>query len=293
MTTDEISDILKSLEFNKGTYEREAVDAALARGDEIVPHLISILDKVLSNPSEYAEKESYIAHIYSLILLGHFKEHGAHKRIVDLFSLPGELADELFGDLITETLPYLLFRTCDGSLELTRSLVLNRDVDAFCRGSAMKAMVMAVADGLASRSEVIGFLGGLFTGSEADIGSDFWNKAASCVCDLYPEEHMDVIEDAYERGLIRPFYIQFHEFEEALKYGPEQCLERVRSKVRERSIDDVHRYMSWWACFREKEGEPARSYRSDLPLQKPKKSKERQKKKRKRKKARASRKRNR
>ncbi|RLB78142.1 MAG: hypothetical protein DRH24_14955 [Deltaproteobacteria bacterium] len=41
------------------------------------------------------------------MLLGHFREHRAHKVIVDLFSLPNNIPHELFGDITTGDLPVI------------------------------------------------------------------------------------------------------------------------------------------------------------------------------------------
>ena len=140
MTEEKLSQTLRALEIYDGTYKREYVDAAIEMKEEITPYLIGILEKVLSNPSGYVARQDYHAHIYALMLLGHFGEHRAHKTIVELFSLPGDIPDKLFGDIITEDLPIILLRTCDGSLDMIRSLVLNREADDFCRGSAIGAI---------------------------------------------------------------------------------------------------------------------------------------------------------
>jgi len=111
MKTD-LTETLAAFEVYDGIYKQENVDAAIELQDEITPHLLKILENVLSNPSEYAGREDYFAHIYALMLLAHFKNLIAHKVIVDLFSLPGRTSDKLFGDIITGDLPFILLRTC-------------------------------------------------------------------------------------------------------------------------------------------------------------------------------------
>jgi len=121
----------------------------------------------LRPPASYATNQDYYAHIYALVLLGHFKEQRAHQAIVEVFSLAPDIPYQLFGDLVTETLTIILFRTCGGSTDMIRSLILNRDADDYCRGSAMRAMVFAVAEGMIPREEVLALFGSLFTGYEA------------------------------------------------------------------------------------------------------------------------------
>lgn len=253
MSNSRITEILKAFEVFDGVYKRAEVDTALELQEEITPHLIGVLEEVLSDPTSYAANQDYYSHIYALVLLGHFKEQRAHRAIVELFSLPPEIPYQLFGDLVTETLPIILFRTCDGSMDMIRSLILNRDADEYCRGSAIRAMVFAVADGMTPREEVLALFGSLFTGNEAAPDSEFWSLLANSVCDLYPDELMEVIKEAFREGLISSWFIGIPSFERTLEGNKEQALERVRAEIRRRSPENVHDYMSWWACFKAQE----------------------------------------
>jgi len=253
MSDSRIAEILKALEVFDGVYKRAQVDAALELREEITPLLIGVLEQVLSDPAAHADNQGYYAHIYALILLGHFKEQRAHRIIIELFSLPPDIPDQLFGDLVTENLAIILFRTCGGSTDMIRSLVLNKDADEYCRSSAMRAMVFAVVDGMIPREDVLALFGSLFTGNEADPDSSFWSFLANSVCDLYPEGMMEIVEKAYQDGLISPWVIRIEDFERTLRSGKEQALERVKTRIRRESPENVHDNMSWWACFRAKE----------------------------------------
>jgi len=246
-----LSEILGAFKIYDGIYKREQIDAAVELKEEITPYLIEILQKVLSNPNEYIENENLYDHIYAIMLLGHFRESKAHKVIVDLFSLPDDLPHDLFGDLTTSDLPVLLLRTCNGSMDLIRSLALNTVADDYCRISALQAMAYAVVEGIVLRDDVLSFFGTLFTGNETDENSHFWGLLGNLVADLYPEEIMDTIKQAYEDGLITPGLIRYEEFEKALEDGQEKCLERLKVDLESNSLDDIHASMSWWACFTE------------------------------------------
>ena len=209
---------------------------------------------MLSNPSEYTAREDYFAHIYALMLLAHFKNLIAHKVIVDLFSLPGRASDELFGDIITEDLPFILLRTCGESFDLIKSLVLNKSADEYCRSSAIRALVYAEALEMIPREKVISFLASLFAGSEAEEDhSDFLSLATMHIYNLCPEELMDTIRNAYEDGLIWPGMINYKEFEEVLREGRDKCREKLKKEIQLNSFDDLHGRMAWWACFEQKQ----------------------------------------
>ena len=131
-------------------------------------------------------------------------------------------------------------------------MILNKEAYDYCRVSACGALAYAVVEGYVSRESVIEFFGALFTGKEADKISDFWGLLAVIVCDLYPEEVLEVIKQAYADELIIPGIIQYSYFEKALDLGKEKCLERIKIDLKRNSLDDIHASMSWWACFNEK-----------------------------------------
>lgn len=293
-TDRKIQEILAAFEPEDGFYKRQAVDAAIELKEEITPYLIKILEDVQTRPLTYLNTDT-MSHIYALMLLGHFKEPRAHQAIVDLFSLPEKVIDRLYGDLITEDLPMILYQTCNGSLAQIKSLVLNKEAYEFCRTAATGAMVYAAAAGLVPREEVVNFLGSLFTGDEADPDSIFWSCIASDIYHLYPEELMEVIKQGFDNGLIGSWYIGMESFEEALQEGQEQTLAKVREEIERRSLDNLHESMSWWAMFDAEERPLAVARPAPVQFQSPPKAqvKQKDKKKARRKQARASQKKNR
>ena len=285
-----IPGILESFSTYDGVYKHEQIDAACSMKDEITHHLIEILENVYTDYEKYISDTKLYDHIYALMLLGHFKEPKSHKVIIDLFSLPGEIPDKLFGDLTISNLPVILLDTCDGSVELIKFLILNKEAYDYSRLSACKALAYAVIKEYISRESVLEFFGTLFTGEKADESFDFWGLLADYTCDLYPEEIMDIIKQAYENGLIMPGMTHYSDFEYALEIGKNKCLEKLKSDFERNSFEGIHETMSWWACF----NEPSDSFPdySVPPSKKPTKNKKKAKKK-KRMQAKASRKKNR
>ena len=290
--TNIITEILEAFKIFDGNYKREQVDAAIELKEEITPSLIGILENVLADPDRYIANDDQFDHIYALMLLGHFREPKAHRVIIDLFSLPGDIPHELFGDLATSDLPTILMRTCGGSVELIKSMASNKNADDYCRISALNAMAYAVVEGIASREEVISFFGTLFTGNETGEISDFWGLLANFVCDLYPEELMETITKAYDDDLISPEMIRYEDFRKALEDGKEKCLKSLKTDLERQSLDDIHASMSWWACFKEGSQSNSAPNNFDQYNHKFKKKKSKAKKK-KRKQAKASKRKNR
>jgi hypothetical protein len=247
-----IDEILASLSVFDGKYKRAEVNAAVAQREDIVPRLIEILEGVLANPEKVAQDETYFAHTYALMLLGHFRESKAHRTIIALCSLPADIPYLLFGDTITEDMAIILLRTCNGSFEAIKELVQDRSADDYCRGAAARAITYGVVEGIMPREEALSFLGGMFKEGAADISGAFYNIIASCIHDLYPGELIKEIEALYVKGFIHPFYIDLDDFRRAISIGKEKCLLDLRARLKERSLDDIHKSMSWWACFHER-----------------------------------------
>jgi hypothetical protein len=288
MPSDEISAILQALERFSGKYEPEAVDAALAHREEISPHLIDSLEKVAADPSVYREDEDYSLFIYAFMLLGHFQETRAHQVIVKVFSLPGDVLGDLFGELTTEYLAMVLFRTCGGDVNLIKSLILDRRAHALSRGEAARALVYAVVAGQLPREEVLTFFSTLFTGDEAEPLSPFWGAIADNILDLYPQELMPVLEDAAVRGLLDGGYVVEEDFGRALRGSVDKSLEYVRQEMERPSWNDLHSVMSGWSCFHGEQWAP-----HSIPADAPKTRNPKGTKKKKKKMAKTSRRKNR
>lgn len=287
----EIDELLKSFEIYDQKYKRDEIDEALTKREEITPHLIAVLEKVLQDPEKYADRDSnYWGHIYAFMLLGHFCETKAHDVIVDLFSLPNDLPSDLFGDSVTGDLPIVLLRTCGGNTERIKDLILNKSAYDYCRGSALEALSYTLIKGYITREEVLSFYRELFS-EEKSQSSPFHDILATCIYDIYPEELMDTIEKAYEEGVIHPGYIRYEDFTEILKGSKEKCLESLSATIQRRQIDNIHDSMSWWASFKQ----PPESVPRDSSIKslKNKQKLDKKNKKPKRKQSKASKKRNR
>jgi len=226
-------------------YPRDLLDLALEREEELIPHLLGILEDLLADPCPYADRQWPYGPIFAMQLLAHFENRDANETIVKVMSLPMEVLDPLCGEMITEDFARILYQTCGGRYDKIKELILNKAADKFARGSAMNALVLGVLFGDLPRQEAMDFFVGLFRGAEAGDSSYFWDQAASCIHDLYPEEQMEIITDAYEQGLIWPGFIGIESFEEALAQDKEAFLQERKNYLKIDFRDDFHGYLSW------------------------------------------------
>ena len=254
----DIQALLARFDSTDGVYLRDEMDIAVAQREAITPHLIALLDDLADNPLRYT-LEGRNGHVYAVSLLSHFRETAAHRAIIRAFTVPREQLEELWGDMITETLPTLLHRTCGGSLDRIRALVVDREVDPFVRGAAIEALTFAVAEGVADRDETVAFVQGLFTGEEAEADSFFWSNLVATLCDLHPGDSMELIRRAYADNLVQQDYIAPEDVERSLAMDRAEAMDALRERTRRRMPADLHRYISWFAEFQPKEDRPPAS----------------------------------
>lgn len=252
MSTPEIQHLLSQFDLLSVTYMRTEVEEALTRQEEITPHLLRIIEEVGENPMRYA-LEGHNAHVYAALLLSHFQEPAAHLPIIRAFSIAEEQLVELWGDTTTETLPTILYRTCNGSIAAIKQLVENRDVDQYVRCAAMEALSYVVAFDTTKRDEVVNFLQGLFSGTEADPDSYFWGNLTATLCDLHPAESMEIIRKAFADNVVRAGFIALEDVEDADKQDRENAMESLRTWVTARMPADIHGYISWFSEFNQEE----------------------------------------
>jgi len=254
MSAPDVQTLLARFDQLTDTYMRDEVDQALHCQQELTPHLLNIIETVAENPLIYC-LEGHNAHVYAASLLSHFCEPAAHLPLIRAFSIPEEQLVDLWGDMTTETLPTLLYRTCNGSIEAIKNLVNNREVDQYVRCAAMEALSYAVAFHPFHRDEVVRFFQGLFTGEEAARDSHFWGNLTATLCDLHPGDSMAIIRTAFAEGIVPPGFISLENVEEANKRSMEAAMDHLLTWVKARMPADIHAYISWFAEFHQQDHE--------------------------------------
>jgi Protein of unknown function (DUF1186)/SEC-C motif len=247
----ETAEILNEFERATGRFARAAVEEAVARREEITPELLRILEETVNRAAQIDAEGDYMAHLYAMFLLAQFRETRAYPLVVRFASLPGDLLDSLCGDFITEDLGQVLASVCGGDLSGIQSLIENEDTDEWVRGAALSSLVTLVAAGQKSREEIVNYFAGLFRGKLVRQWSHAWDTLVSYTSDLYPEELLDDIEQAYEEGVVDPGYIGFDDVKRDLAVGKDRVLARLADNPHRRLVSDTVAEMGWWACFRE------------------------------------------
>jgi hypothetical protein len=268
----EIDEILEEFAWFDRKFKREAVEAAIARRDEIVPELLRVLEEI-ADPELAAGLNAdgeYMAHLYAMFLLAQFRETRAYPLMLKIALLPSDLLEALFGDCITENFGSVLASVCGGDLEGIKSIIENPDADEWVRGSALAALVTLVAAGVKSREEILDYFARLFHGRLTDRNQIVWSDLVVYSTDLYAPELLGEIEQAYEQGLIDTTMITLDDVKGDLARGEEWALASLVRNSHRRLVDDTVKTMEGWASFNQEKtlrlppSEPVNPWRDSI-----------------------------
>ncbi len=236
-------------------YKRAAMDALVARQDAVTPLLLAHLDAIYQSLVGQAYDLDDFSSLYTLVLLIHFKCAAAHERILALARLPRDSFESALSAFLTEGYDTALLATCAGDVSGILDLLLDRQVNGYLRSQAAEALAGAVLLGWAEREETLASLASLLSPEHAPEGSYLWTGVGSAMLWLYPVEYVDELVRACEDWLIEPIMFDSRHVLESIEEGPARattslrCIDQLQQK-------DVHRWLEWWACFREVGQEP-------------------------------------
>src|ERR1035437_9112405 len=158
--------------------------------------------------------------------------------------------------MVYSNLSTALASVSGGDIGGMAALVENEDANEYVRGAGLKGLLTLCACGTLGRDEVMDYFKSLFQKLRR-TPDGVWSWLATSCADLCPEEVMEELGQAYDEDLPDPGVIGWDEVEEALAMGKEAAMSRLR-RSRYSLVSDVHKEMSWWACFRENEHPPLR-----------------------------------
>jgi hypothetical protein len=164
--------------------------------------------------------------------------------------VPGEISLDITGDFVTENLDQVLASVCGGDTSAINGLTENESVNEYVRSAALRALLVLVACGEKSREEIVTYYQRLFRGKLKRVYSNVWNALVSCGSDLYPDELLGDIKQAFKDDLVDDSYIDLEWVQETLARGKEAVLTELREDRKCQLIQDTISEMEDWYCFR-------------------------------------------
>jgi hypothetical protein len=247
----QLEEILSELENNTGIFPRLAVERAIEEQAAITPKLLATLEECKNNFEELLENSEYILHIYALYLLAQFREKSAYPIIIDFFSVPGDMAMDVTGDVVTEDLGRIIASVFDGNLSPIKKMIENDQVNEYIRGAGLTSLVVLVAQGIISREEVIQYFEELYSTRLERKPEYIWTNLIIQSSELCAIELKEYIDAVYDEDLIDLFFINKNDVYDSLEIGIEAALTKLRDDKYHSLIEDVISEMQWWACFQQ------------------------------------------
>lgn len=226
--TDDLEGILSTLDRAFDELPRQALLDARARRDEIVPRLIRVLEDAAKACRAGDFPDGY-AHYFALFLLWEFRAREALPAIVDVVSLPGDSAYDLFGNALNEHLARILASLAVDQPDAIRGLLRDREAADCVRGEAARSYLYLVRDGVLTREQVVETLRESLREALDQDDRGVTGYLVARLCDYGPAEARDEITEAFRRGSVDESWIDRDDAERLCNQGAAALTESVSS----------------------------------------------------------------
>lgn len=255
-----VPEILKQLETipDRGEFApyAAALRGAIAQREAITPELMAAIDRVSADAGPYLKHPERCLHLFAIYLLAQFRETAALDGFVRFFSLPGEQALDLTGDLVTENGAAVFASVCAGDPAPLLRLAHDETVNEFVRGQAIDGLLVQSTWGERPRKAVIAELRGLFSSLPKPGDGFVWAALVGAVDTINALELLPEVRQAFAEGLVDETIIRLSDIDPSEPRRPgsyplPSAEERLRYfKERNAPIDAVNE-CSAWICFRD------------------------------------------
>lgn len=242
----EVRKAIENITYSLKKYPEEDFRIISEHPQEALPYLREAVDYAASEGANL--EGDYKLYFYALFFLGQFKDTESFERIMALISLPGETADDLLGDLLSEGLCDILYHTYNGNLSLLKDSIRNRKIQVYARLAMLDVMGQIYLDGALDKEEWVVFLREILAGPWEDE-YEIYTLLPNVICDCHLIELLPDIQTLYREELIDEWF--YGEFDSCVDmmfdygyHGRELCRPSV-------SVEDLRR----WAMFQEEREE--------------------------------------
>ncbi|MEN8906072.1 MAG: DUF1186 domain-containing protein [Clostridiales bacterium] len=244
-----IKELISKIEYNSGIFPENELRQLIENIEKTTPALLSILEYTRDNIDKIASDDDYFAHMFATYLLAQFREYKAYKLIFEILMNIGDLADDIYGDAITEDMGRILASVCNNDISLIKQLIEDSNVYEYIRSAAINSLTVLVVRNEIKRDEIIKYFRSLYESKLERDYSYVWTSLALNTHRIYPEELMDEVKKAFKEDLIDNWSIGIDSFDEELKVGREVALKKIEDYKQFTFIGDTIKEFKHWACF--------------------------------------------
>lgn len=230
-------------------FPRDAMAAAGAIREEMIPVFLDQIDRLLSDEPEAFSDADASAFLFVYFLLGEWRDARAYRPLTALLRQDPEFVDMLIGDAVTEGTARVIAGVCDGDLKPIFSVIEDPTADEFVRGQMIDALVLIARQRPELRPEVLGHLE-RFPSANIDKPENLCGSWAFAVADLGLLHLEPQVREAFEQGWISSLEASFDFFQKQLRMAVEQGVSPWYQNTRNtRLIESAIDELSDWYSF--------------------------------------------
>ena len=246
----------------------EAIRAARAQREIAVPAFLEAIKRYLDDDSMPHERDALFLIFH---LLGEWREQKAYRLLAKLLRRSPSELNELLGDAVPETSHRVMAAVFEGDAQPLYDIVTDPRADEFVRGRMCEALAMLAVRDLIPRAELVRFLEACYSGLSPQDDCHVWVGWAGAISMLGLAELEPLVAEAFKRGSIAPYEMDFEDFAKDLRYGIEHpgAPPRYAADNEFTLFGDTIEELSTWAAFdpqsrRDEEDEVEDVFEDDL-----------------------------
>jgi uncharacterized protein DUF1186 len=238
--------IVSDLERTDGSFPGSTIQYALENGEAATPLLLKILEKSTADAERLLEEENYFGHIYAMFILAQLREKQAYPLVSKFFSLSEEVTWELAGDIVTEDLGRILASVSCGETAPLEKIIEDNSRDDLVRAAAIDALLILLSIGELERDSLILYFKSLYQDKLERECSMIWNHLVVSSVNIYPEELVPNIKEAYKDNLVDEDFISYYHVDDALMAGKETVMTWLEQNHAYTLVTDAVSDISKW-----------------------------------------------
>ena len=243
-----IADIIDRIKCDpKRIFPEKELEKIIANQEEAIPLLLAVLEDVREDKAKYITNFNYFGQVYAAYLLAQFRVKEAYPPLLELFSLPGELPDQLFGDMMADASGRILASICGGDVAPIKQMIGNEEIDEYTRAQAITAFAILTLNDEFEREELMAYYRELFRTID---NMTLLTLLINLCTDIYPGEVYEEIKEAYENDRVDYLMIGMESVDRAMVAGKSSVLASAKRNIHLQKIDDTIGELRNWSYFK-------------------------------------------
>jgi len=249
------SQILTALNV-RGRLPIEAIEAARAQRDAIVPLLLDDIDGLVATGQSGIGTDALF---FAFHLLGEWREQRAYRPLARLLRMQGDALEPVLGDATTETAHRVMAAVFDGDPEPLYAIIRDPRADEFIRSGMFRTIAMLTLNRELDRGPTAAFLRDCYDQLQPQEDNYVWVGWQEAIAWLGLAELEPLVRQAFTRGLVDPTVLGFKHFQKDLQYAiahPDAPV--LRAEDRLTAFGDTIEELERWVAF-----QPERAHDDD------------------------------